>query len=500
MTSLNGQSVNPSRRVFMLQMDSVSLSFIEDHFDDLPNLQRFFQSGQLVHTKSTADEIKASAWASFASASDPGTHGQYFPLQWDPETMSMHRAIDSYWGDRLYFEPFWHDLGRAGYRCVVLDPNEVIPHENGPALEIFNWSSQENASAWASDPKILKELRSKFGHRPIGKEIPVKKSMDWSAKIRDQAIDSLHKKCDAILWLAQRQPWDLFIGCVYDLHRAGHNLWSADEDHASPIPKNALLDVYKAFDDKFAEILREIADEETAVIVYSLHGMAGNRAQNHLLPEILKRLNNLYVEEELNQKVAVPKPGVISFLRKHVPSRLQYYAANILGEKVQDWVVARQYHGTLNWDQTVVFALPSGDEGYIRLNLQGREKKGTLPNSDNVKTHFVEWLRDRLIEIKATDTGEALIGEFNLIEDLFPGERSHLLPDIILQWKPKSPVAEVFSDAIGVVSGTLQTGRNGNHSGESFAVLSGNLPHGASGEELKSVTDYKTFVQHLLAS
>lgn len=499
MTRSNGQPApQASRRVFMLQLDSVNLEFIQDHLDDLPNLKRLFEAGSLQHTKSTADEIKASAWASFASASDPGTHGQYFPLQWDPESMSMHRAIDPYWGERLDFEPFWYDFGRAGYRCIAFDPNEVIPHADAPVLEILNWSSQENGWATSSDPAVLKELQSKFGRRPIGKEIPVKKSLAWSKKIRDQAIRSIEKKCDAIVWLAQRQPWDLFIACIYDLHRAGHNLWEASGSHASPAPAHALLDVYKAFDRKLSRILDEVQSEDTAIIVYSLHGMDQNKAQNHLLPEILKRLNNTYLETELDMELARPKAGVMSFLRKTVPPRLQYFAANLLSERVQDWVVSRQYHGALNWEQTAAFALPSGDEGYIRLNLQGREKLGFLPNSGNRKTHFIEWLRERLMEITVVETGEPLIERFDLIDDLFPGPRSHLLPDIILQWKPKRPVAEVASDAIGMVSGSLQTGRNGNHSGESFAVLAGDMPQGDIGAHLKKVTDYKSFVGELL--
>ena len=500
MTSAGDKTTVPSRRVFMLQLDAINLAFVQEHFDDLPNLKQLFKTGQLLQTKSTADEIKASAWASFASASDPGTHGQYFPLQWDPETMSMHRAIDPYWGDRLDFEPFWYDFGRAGYRCIAFDPNEVIPHDNAPVLEILNWSSQENGWTTSSDPEILKELHSRFGRRPIGKEIPVKKSLDWSRKLRDQAINSVEKKCDAILWLSQKQPWDLFIACIYDLHRAGHNLWDADASHASPAPEDALLDVFKAFDRKLAEILRVIETEETAIIVYSLHGMDENKAQNHLLPEILKRLNNTYLETELDMELARPKAGIMSFLRETVPPRLQYVVANMLSERVQDWVVGRQYHGALNWDQTAAFALPSGDEGYIRLNLEGREKSGFLPDSGNTKTHFIEWLREKLLDIKVVQSGEPLIERFDLIEDLFPGPRSQMLPDIILQWKPGMPVAEVSSEAIGIVQASLQTGRNGNHSGESFAVLAGDMPNDTCSNQLQNITDYKSFVHRLLSA
>jgi len=499
MTTHKGQIARASRRVFLLQIDAVSLSFIEDNFSDLPNLKNLFEQGQLVKPRSTSHTFAASAWASFASTLDPGGHGQYFPFQWDPKTLSMHRAVAPFWGGRLDYEPFWYDLGRDGYRCIVLDANETIKHDGVPVLEIANWSSQETGHGFASDPEILKKLRSKFGRRPIGKEIPVRKGLGLSTRVRDQLVSSVQKKCDAIIWLSQQQPWDLLIAGVYDLHRAGHNLWPSDRVHGSTTPENALLDVYKAFDEKLEEILHGIESEETTIIVYSLHGMGENNAQNHFLPEIMKRLNKRYLEQELTHKAAHPRMGVMSFLRENVPAKLQYYLAILLGERIQDWVVSREFMGSLNWSQTTAFALPAGEEGLIRLNLQGREKKGILPDTVNAKTQYIEWLRERLFEIKVVETGEALVDTFDLTKDLFPGPRCDILPDIVVRWSPKHSVSEISSDAIGVIRKHIKTGRNGNHTAESFAVLMGDIPDDFSEDELRSITDYGSFVQRLLS-
>ena len=498
MSAHENQNAKASRRIFMLQIDSVSLSFIENNFNDLPNLKSLFEKGQLVKTDSTSYSITASVWASFASTTDPGSHGQYFPLQWDPKTLSLHRAVQPGWGGQLDYEPFWYDLGREGYRCIVLDANETIERDDSPVLEIANWSSQESAHAFSSDSQVLKELRSKFGRRPIGKEVPVQKALGLSTKIRDELIKSVQMKCDAIMWLSQHQPWDLFIAGVYDLHRAGHNLWPLEWGHGSTVPENALLDVYKAFDEKLKDILQTIDPEETAIIVYCLHGMQENNTQNHFLPEIMKRLNARYLEQELKHELAFPRPGVMSFLRNNVPAKLQYYLTICLGERVQDWVVSREFLGSLNWSQTTAFALPAGDEGFIRLNLEGREKEGFLPNTAEAKTHFIEWLRERFFEIKVLNTGDTLVERFELSEDLFPGPRCETLPDIIVHWSPKYAVSEISSDAIGVIHKKLKTGRNGNHSAESFAVLFGDIPDDFSEHELRSITDYGSFVRRLL--
>ena len=43
--------------------------------------------------------------------------------------------------------------------------------------------------------------------------------------IRDQLLRATKAKSDAIIWLAESQEWDFFLAAMYELHRAGHNLW-----------------------------------------------------------------------------------------------------------------------------------------------------------------------------------------------------------------------------------------------------------------------------------
>ena len=56
-------------------------------------------------------------------------------------------------------------------------------------------------------------------------EVPVPKKKARCLKIRDQMIEALGRKTDAILWLMDRYEWQFFLAGFYEAHRAGHNLW-----------------------------------------------------------------------------------------------------------------------------------------------------------------------------------------------------------------------------------------------------------------------------------
>ena len=86
-----------------------------------------------------------------------------------------------------------------------------------------------------------------------------------------------------------------------------------------------------------------------------------------------------------------------------------------------------------------------------------------------------------------------------MTEDEFQGPLSYLLPDMLLMWQPDAPATEIFSDELGTINATLKTGRGGNHTGDSFAIIAG-----ASGEldglpPLSHIRDYGRFVKQFFA-
>jgi predicted AlkP superfamily phosphohydrolase/phosphomutase len=492
------QNTRSSTRVLLLELDSLSLQLVNENLDKLPTLRLLIDSGgALVETKTTADIASASVWPTFATGELPGVHGHYFPFQWHAEKMRFYRPYKQAWSGQLDYKPFWYKLAEKGAPCMVLDAVQSIPQPDSPCLEINDWSSQSSGKALTTDPDTLAELRRRFGKRPIRPEVPVSKSRRLSSQLRAQLLESMKRKTDAIIWLGQNRDWRFYLASIQDVHRAGHNLWHAEGEFGSDVDKNALLDIYKAMDAEVARILASFEDERTFVFLFTLNGMNNNRAQNHFLPQVLERLNRYYLSGQVQSDISNHRRGLMARLRDQVPPGVQYAAVNLLGEKVQDWVVNREVTGSLDWASTPSFAVSSGGEGLIRLNLEQREKHGML-SPGSARDNYVNWIKEKLREIKVTGSEAPLVDDIIDVHEHFPGDRAELLPDLAITWRPDVPATEIHSPSIGTIRQKLRTGRGGNHNGESFAILPANLVSAGVPNGLNHITDYRELVTALL--
>ncbi len=482
-------------RVIAICIDAMSLDFIRPHLERLPAFRRLLETGALSTLKTPSDPLTASNWASFATGESPGVHGHYFPFQWDPAAMRFDRVARRSWWSRLGYEPFWHDLARKGVATVAFDPGTTHAGD-GPLTEIVNWAYQSTGAASATDPALLAEIRRRFGRRPIGKEVPVPKTLAQSRRMRDDLIVSINAKADAALWLMERQEWRFFFCGFYEIHRAGHNLLLVDGDYGSKTDPDALLAVYEAQDRALARLLEKAGGAGATIIVFSLHGMVPNWSQEHFTGHIMARLSDAWTVAKGGTPRPPKPPGMMAQLREKVPARLQLTLAYLLGEHIQDWVVNRTLLGGVDWAKTPVFRLSSGGEGYIRLNIKGRERDGCLePGEVN---GFVAWLKERLAEIKVAETGAPFFRELIDVGALMPGERRDFLPDYVVVYAPAEPVNAIESPAIGRLEARLGTGRGGNHAPHAFMVVAGPGKTSHARAAVKDIRDMRAFIASLL--
>jgi predicted AlkP superfamily phosphohydrolase/phosphomutase len=211
------------------------------------------------------------------------------------------------------------------------------------------------------------------------------------------------------------------------------------------------------------------------------------------LPKIMSRLNTRYLSERGIVDATVTGEGLVSLLRKAIPYTLQTTLAELLGERIQDWVVNRSTFGGCDWSRTPAFSVSTEGTGYLRLNIKRREAHGFFEPESKELDHYVDWLEDALLSIRVVGTNELLIKSVSRTRNLFPGQRSHLLPDLILHWSPHAPVENIVSDEIGEIHERLRTGRGGNHTGETFIVVAGQCSSSAV-HQIADVSDVGRFV------
>lgn len=471
----------------MIGLDAVSLPFVRANLGRLPNLASLLERGSLRDLETTATYLSASVWPTFSTGKQPGEHGQYFPFQWNGADRHYRRIADRRWSDEFDVEPFWHRVARSGVPTIAFDVAHVLHDEHAPCLQITNWSYQSSGNAKASDPAVLSEIKRRFGRRPIGPEVPVAKTASQCAAIRRQLTAAVRAKADATLYLMER-PWRLFITGWYEAHRAGHNLWPVEGEFGSDASPDAMLGVYEETDRQLGRVLAALGDD-VSVVLFALHGMEPNRAQDHFLTEILKRLNDRYLGRLAR---ASKKPSVFNataFLRAALPPTLQYRTASLLGERVQDWVVNRALTSGRNWADTPSFPVLSGGEGLIRLNIKGRESPGFFDRGGAELADYVDWLRARMAEITVVETGEALVGSITVVDDVYSGSRRDFLPDFILQWAPEEPATRIRSPEIGEIDFALATGRGGNHNDSAFVIVKGDSALMQAAASVRDIAD-----------
>jgi hypothetical protein len=128
--------------------------------------------------------------------------------------------------------------------------------------------------------------------------------------------------------------------------------------------------------------------------------------------------------------------------------------------------------GGLDWSQTPGFALRTDVRAELRLNLVNRESKGWLkPESPSHRT-YVELLKRTFLELKNVESGQRLVDEVVPIQELFPGERSHALPDFAITWRAAPLARCVASQEIGELVVRPVGARGGDHTDFGFVAVS----------------------------
>jgi len=479
----------------MLGLDAGDLAFIRVHMASLPSLRRLFETGQLFTLKTTSNLLTGSVWPTFYTGTLPGEHGIYHHLQWDPAKMQIRRVAE----DWLYSEPFWYALARRGVKVTVADVPMVFPSRLQAGTEVVNWGSHDQLGPFhCNRPDIDGSIRRQFGAHSMGPEIPVTKSEVQLNRIRDNLVAGAQRKGELIQELLKTTDWDFFLAVFGETHRGGHILWPENVP-ASAIPENALLDVYQAVDRALCGILDLIDFKTTNLILFSLHGMQANMSQEHFVAPVMEQINKAFFQEKAENGSKPPKQrSLMRWLRNTVPAPAQHAIAQVVPVEIRDWVVSRATSGGYDWPHTPAFALLADYNGYLRFNIAGREKLGCLTGNTVFFDRYVEFVKNCFLELQRQDMDLPLVKEVIAVQDVFPGMRSRLLPDLVVTWTNSEPAARIHSTRLQDLTAQLETGRSGNHRHEGFVVIAGaeHAETAINRQQLNHIADLAPLVLH----
>jgi predicted AlkP superfamily phosphohydrolase/phosphomutase len=272
----------------------------------------------------------------------------------------------------------------------------------------------------------------------------------------ERLLDGIERKTKASAALLAHGNWDLFLVVFKEAHCVAHQCWHLlDESHAAHSAKlaqalrNPIKRVYQALDAAIGQLLAS-ADSTTRTIVFSDLGMGPNYTGEHLLDQVLLRLERSHSSR--------PQRAMRAF--------------GLLKNKVQRRILGANggLHARAN---RLAFQVEHNEiSGAIRINLIGREQRGLIrPGTDYEE--FCQWLSEEMLALLNPDTGQCIVDAVLHSDMVYKGEHLDRLPDLIVVWNRSAPISAVASPAIGELRVAGPGNRTGNHVSGGFYVGSG---------------------------
>jgi predicted AlkP superfamily phosphohydrolase/phosphomutase len=429
-------------KALVIGLDCAAPQWVFDRWlDDLPTIRSLTERGTFGILRSCEPPITVPAWSVMTSSRTPGSLGFYgFRNRRDHSYEAMAFA-DS----RAVRVPrVWDLLSQAARPVVVLGVPQTYPvsRVNGVMVSCFLTPDTEK-SEYTYPPELKHEIEGLVGRYMVDVD---NFRTEEKGRLLEQIEEMTATRFRVAEHLLEVKPWDLFFMVEMGTDRIHHAFWRFfDHEHRLYEPGNpyeqAVLDYYKALDEKMGRLLR-FADDDTAVIVVSDHGakkMDGGICVN----EWLRREGYL----ALKQEPAAPGP-----LKPEM----------------------------IDWEKTVAW----GEGGYycrLFLNVAGREPQGVVAGEDYERVRSE--LKQKL-EALGDPEGNPIGTIAHRPEDLYP-VRNGVVPDLLVYF------GDLSWRSIGLVGGGAvhvfenDTGSDdANHAHDGLYIIAGaGIPAGQGPEQ-----------------
>lgn len=500
--------------VIAIGLDATEPALIEEWINagELKNLAKLSEKGSYQRLQNIGYYRAETPWTTFLTGCSPQTTGYWGPVKYHPETYDVEK-VGAYKFDKL--SPFY---ALKDKKVAIFDMPQTALVEDIEGVQILAWGAHSPQVARGSKPAgLLESITNQFGEHPaFGRDhanVYSGRSMDTLQQRLETGIDRRGKICSHFL---KNEEWDLLLTVFGEAHAAGHYMWHLNEA-SHPLyadqftkGKNSLLSVFKAIDRAVGEIV-EAAPKDATIVVFSAHGMQNNNldvTSTFCIAELLYRWNfpgkvgfsnnpqsaqqpvkGLRARRRWYQQVWGQKDDknpITRFLRAQMPTKLHrifdqvrrslglkntsdfvspYTLQNTGGDF--DWQSATWYKPA--WSRMKAFALPSFSEGYVRINLKGRDAEGIVEPED------YDAVCDEVIaELKAlvdSRNGQPVVQE--IIKTRTHGAQSEEgLPDadLVVMWNEDYLTDMIHSPSFGTI-GPVPYQRTGSHTPNGFLLI-----------------------------
>ena len=457
--------------ICVLQVDSPDRSLMERMMDEgrLPVLAGLAARGETTGLDGPQAQFPAAAYPCLYRGVEAPDHGLFYPFQWSGRDGRV-RLAEAFPAP----PPIWERLAAHGRSTLVIDPYESHEPRRAEGTLVCGWGLRERVvmQRWAAPPSAARRLRARFGPAPDVTETFGRHGAGELLALREAALGAAGRTAAGTRLLLAERSFDVAWLTFAAPHIAGHRLHAPPADvlagmapEARGLLREASAAILEATDAAVGKVLEALPDD-TDVIVCSALGMGPDTSRADLLPGMLAAV----IDGRPAQAEADGDGDLVWRLRDGLGSGVRRRVAAAIPDRVALALTARLELGGIDWSATRAFAQPADNQGYVRLNLSGRERNGVVDPSA-----AAELLGEIAAGLKTfhDPDGESAVAAVEEPEGREAGRFGDRFPDLVVRWRQTPGAGLVESDVHGTVRrGGYGTGRTGNHTdGDGWAIL-----------------------------
>src|SRR5690606_17716249 len=157
--------VTEKRRIVVIGLDGATWDLLRPRMNDgrLPNLARLARSGATGDLESIYPPETPAAWPSFMTGKNPGKHGVFDFLVYDPESKT-ERPVNA--GLRVG-KTLWEYLSDAGKTSLVLNVPPTYPPASIRGAMVTDFLTPADAQDYTHPRELAAEFERDYGKYPL---------------------------------------------------------------------------------------------------------------------------------------------------------------------------------------------------------------------------------------------------------------------------------------------------------------------------------------------
>ena len=360
-----------SNKIFVLGIDGMPYSLMQSEYIKslMPNLSDLCIRCNLHKMNSVFPVISSVAWTSFATGSNPGEHGifGFADRKHDPFKIMIPTSTNR------KKPPIWSQLPQDKKKIVINVPLTYPPEPlNGYMVSCFLCTDIQKSTYPNDYYKHLMDMDYII-------DVDAWLARENKTEFLQQLALAMDKRFQLAFELLN-EDWDYFHLHIMETDRLMHfffeYLVEMKSDAISELIENFLRKL-----DQWVDRLIGTIQNESAVIILSDHGFCKIKSEVKI---------NLWLEQR----------GLLSFGNSR---------------KLED------HH-----ENATCYSLVPGR---IYLNLEGREKNGSVKQNEYFTVR--DMVKTKLLEFRYPDSGEQIIDKVIFREEIYSGDYVENAPDII---------------------------------------------------------------------